>query len=47
MLRIEPYEPPVVAALATGLNLPHLVARVLATRGILTCDDGMRFLYPK
>ncbi len=47
MLRIEPYEPPVVAALATGLNLPHLVARVLATRGILTCDDGIRFLYPK
>ncbi len=38
---------PVVAALVEGLNLPHLVARVLATRGIKTCDDGMRFLYPR
>jgi single-stranded-DNA-specific exonuclease len=47
VLRIEPYEPPVVAALVEGLNLPHLVARVLATRGIRTCDDGMRFLYPR
>ena len=47
MLRIEPYEQPVVAALVEGLNLPHLVARVLATRGIRTCDDGMRFLYPR
>ena len=47
VLRIEPYELPVVAALVEGLNLPHLVARVLATRGIKTCDDGMRFLYPR
>jgi len=47
VLRIEPYELPVVTALVEGLNLPHLVARVLATRGIKTCDDGMRFLYPK
>ena len=47
MLRIEPYEQPVVAALVEGLNLPHLVARVLSTRGIRTCEDGMRFLYPR
>ena len=24
----------------SGLNLPHLVARILATRGIRTCEDG-------
>ncbi|MGD0232411.1 MAG: single-stranded-DNA-specific exonuclease RecJ, partial [Syntrophorhabdales bacterium] len=47
MLRIEPCEAPVVAELEHGLNLPHLVARILSTRGIRTAEDGERFLYPR
>jgi single-stranded-DNA-specific exonuclease len=47
VLRIEPYEPAVVAGLVEGLNLPQLVARVLANRGVKTCDEAMRFLHPR
>ncbi len=47
MLKIAPYEAPVVAGLVEGLNLPPLIAGVLANRGIATCDDALRFLYPR
>jgi single-stranded-DNA-specific exonuclease len=47
VLKIEPYEPGVVTELERGLNLPHLVARILAARGIKTVEEGMRFLSPR
>ena len=47
MLKIEPYEPRVVTELEEGLHLPRLVARILATRGIKTAEEGMRFLSPR
>jgi single-stranded-DNA-specific exonuclease len=47
VLKIEPYEAAVVAALEKDLKLPHLIARVLSTRGVRTAEDGRRFLYPR
>ncbi len=46
MVNVEPFEPEVVAALVEGLNLPHLVARILSARGIRTAEEAERFLYP-
>jgi single-stranded-DNA-specific exonuclease len=47
VLKIEPYEPQIAALLEEGLKLPPLVARVLASRGIRTREEGERFLYPR
>ncbi len=47
MLRVEPYEPDVVALLEEGLNLPNLIARLLAIRGLATVEEAERFLYPR
>lgn len=46
MLRVETYEGHSVAALVEGLNLPHLVAKILSIRGIRTTREAERFLYP-
>lgn len=46
VLKIEPYDAPLAALLEEGLKLPPLVARVLAGRGVKTCEEGKRFLYP-
>jgi single-stranded-DNA-specific exonuclease len=46
LIKTEPVDVPVVEVLEHSLNLPHLVARVLAARGIRTAEDGMRFLHP-
>lgn len=47
MLRVEPYEPAAVAEIEQELNLPHLIARILAIRGAHTAREASRFLYPK
>ena len=46
MLKVEPYEKEVARLLEERLNLPHLIARLLAIRGIETINDAERFLYP-
>ena len=46
MLKLESYEPDAVTLLERHLNLPNLVARVLAIRGVETVQDAERFLYP-
>lgn len=46
MLKVEPYEKEVVRLLEERLNLPNLIARVLAIRGIETIRDAERFLFP-
>jgi single-stranded-DNA-specific exonuclease len=46
VLRVESYERHAVDALVEDLNLPHLVARILSTRGITNTADAERFLYP-
>jgi single-stranded-DNA-specific exonuclease len=47
VLRVEPYEPAAVAEIEQKLNLPHLIARILAIRGARTAHEASRFLYPK
>ncbi len=47
MLKIAEHDAHVAALLEDGLELPPIVARVLAARGIGTCEDGTRFLHPK
>ncbi len=46
MLKLESYEKEAVRLLEERLNLPNLIARVLAIRGIETVHDAERFLYP-
>lgn len=46
MLKVESYEQHAVEKLVDGLNLPHLIARILSTRGITSTADAERFLYP-
>lgn len=46
MVRIEPFEPASVALLEERLRIPHLVARILAIRGIDTVEEAERFLFP-
>ena len=46
MLKLESYEKEAVRLLEERLNLPNLIARVLAIRGIGTVHDAERFLYP-
>lgn len=47
MLKVESYEPDCVALLERRLNLPHLVARILAIRGVNTAEEAERFLRPR
>ncbi len=47
MLKIAEHDAHVAALLEDGLKLPPIVARILASRGIGTCEDAERFLYPK
>ena len=47
MLKIAEHDAHVAALLEDGLKLPPIVARILAARGIGTCEDGTRFLHPK
>ena len=47
MLKVEPYKPDVVALLERGLDLPNLIARLLAIRGLATIEEAERFLYPR
>jgi single-stranded-DNA-specific exonuclease len=47
VLKIESYEPEYAALLEQRLNLPHLVARILAIRGITTVEEAERFLRPR
>jgi len=46
VLKIATFEPDAVALLQERLNLPELIARILAIRGIKTVQDAERFLYP-
>jgi single-stranded-DNA-specific exonuclease len=46
VLKLESYEKEAVRLLEERLNLPNLIARVLAIRGIETVHDAERFLYP-
>lgn len=46
MLRVEPFEAGSASLLEERLHLPHLVARVLAIRGINTVEEAERFLFP-
>ena len=46
MLKIATYEPDAVTLLQERLNLPGLIARILAIRGIKGVQDAERFLYP-
>jgi single-stranded-DNA-specific exonuclease len=47
VLTVEPYEPAAAAEIEQKLNLPHLIARILAVRGTQTAHEASRFLYPK
>jgi single-stranded-DNA-specific exonuclease len=46
VLRVEPYEQHAVDVLTEGLNLPHVVARILSIRGVRSTAEAERFLYP-
>ncbi len=46
MLKVESYEPDAAALLERCLKLPHLVARILAIRGLNTVEEAERFLHP-
>jgi len=47
VLRIAPYEPEIVSELERALNLPQLIARILASRGVRTAEEAARFLSPR